>query len=179
VSAYGLTVEAGTALADDPARHPDDDDQAAKYLVADRELTAAGYANYEISNWAKPGHRCRQNLLYWGQGDYLGLGCAAHSHFDGRRSWSVRTPERYIDAIRAGETPEAGSERLDEQERSLEALQLRLRTADGVSSVAVPPDVAHLVEVDDVGVARLTVEGRLLANEVLIRLEVPERSSQT
>ena len=74
VSAYGLTVEAGTPLALDPARHPDDDDQAAKYELADALLVEAGLASYEISNWARPGHECRHNLLYWSQGDYCGFG---------------------------------------------------------------------------------------------------------
>jgi putative oxygen-independent coproporphyrinogen III oxidase len=96
VSAYALTVEAGTPLADDPARHPDDDTQAAEYEIADAAFSAAGLANYEISNWARPGHECQHNLLYWRQGDYLGIGCAAHSHRSGRRWWNVRTPERYI-----------------------------------------------------------------------------------
>ena len=99
VSAYALTVEAGTPLADDPARHPDDDVQADEYELADDLLTAAGLANYEVSNWARPGHECRHNLLYWRQHDYLGFGCAAHSHRAGRRWWNVRTPERYIAAV--------------------------------------------------------------------------------
>ncbi len=80
LSAYGLTIEAGTPLADMPERHPDDDDQADKYLVADRALAGAGLHSYEISNWARPGFECRHNLLYWSQGEYLGVGCAAHSH---------------------------------------------------------------------------------------------------
>ena len=58
ISAYGLTVEPGTALYDDPSRHPDDDDQADKYLLADDILGAAGLGNYEISNWARPGEEC-------------------------------------------------------------------------------------------------------------------------
>ncbi len=108
VSAYALTVEAGTPLAGDPARHPDDDVQADEYELADELLTAAGLANYEVSNWARPGHECRHNLLYWAQHDYLGFGCAAHSHRAGRRWWNVRTPERYIDAVRAGPPDRGG-----------------------------------------------------------------------
>src|SRR5262249_46588385 len=65
VGAYGLTVERGTPLADDPSRYPDDDRQAAEYELADERLVAAGLENYEISNWAVPGHECRHNLLYW------------------------------------------------------------------------------------------------------------------
>jgi len=87
VSAYGLTVEPGTPLADDPARHPDDDVQADEYELADDLLTSAGLDNYEVSNWARPGHESRHNQLYWDQHDYFGFGCAAHSHLAGRRWW--------------------------------------------------------------------------------------------
>ncbi len=79
VSAYALTVEAGTPLAEDPSRHPDDDDLADKYELADDLLTAEGLPNYEVSNWAVPGHECRHNVLYWQQGNYRGFGSAAHS----------------------------------------------------------------------------------------------------
>ncbi|MDP9440826.1 MAG: radical SAM family heme chaperone HemW, partial [Actinomycetota bacterium] len=102
VSAYALTVEPGTPLAGAPARHPDDDDQADKYLLAEAMLASAGVANYEISNWARPGYECRHNRLYWQGGEYRGVGCAAHSHEGGRRWWNVRTPERYIAAVEAG-----------------------------------------------------------------------------
>src|SRR5262249_39830887 len=95
VSAYALTVEPGTPLGQQVAagaRAPDDDDQAAKYELADARLEAAGYGWYEISNWARPGEECRHNLLYWTGGDFLGIGCAAHGHRAGRRTWNVRTP---------------------------------------------------------------------------------------
>ncbi|MBV9041942.1 MAG: radical SAM family heme chaperone HemW [Acidimicrobiia bacterium] len=171
VSAYALTVEPGTPLALDPARHPDDDDQADKYALADTVLEAAGLPNYEISNWARPGHECRHNLLYWRQGDYRGIGCAAHSHSSGRRWWNLRTPERYIAAIESGQSPVAASEDLDEKTRALEGLQLALRTSEGVPLDAVPdvPELADLVE-RNANRARLTLDGRLLANEVAVRL---------
>jgi len=175
VSAYALTVEPGTLLASDPARHPDDDDQAEKYALADAILGEAGLRNYEISNWARPGKECRHNLLYWRQGDYRGIGCAAHSHERGRRWWNIRTPERYIAAIEAGRSPVAAAEELDGETRELERLQLALRTRDGVPVDTVPPDPAldHLIERHGDRV-RLTAEGRLLANEVAVRL-VPHR----
>jgi oxygen-independent coproporphyrinogen-3 oxidase len=170
VSAYGLTVEAGTPLASDPSRFPDDDDQADKYLVAEEVLGTAGLASYEVSNWARPGHECRQNLLYWSQGDYRGFGCAAHSHQDGRRWWNVRTPERYLALVAAGEATEAAGERLDEAGRRLEGLQLRLRTRQGVPVSALDADgLDGLVEARDDHLV-LTVDGRLLANEVALRL---------
>jgi putative oxygen-independent coproporphyrinogen III oxidase len=170
VSAYGLTVEAGTPLAAQPERYPDDDDQADKYLETDARFASVGLVNYEVSNWATPGHECRHNLLYWEQGDYRGVGCAAHSHLDGRRWWNLRTPERYIDAVRRGVSVEAAGELLDRDERSLERVQLSLRTTHGVTVDEIDLDgIEHLVDVDDDRVT-LNVQGRLLANEVAMRL---------
>ncbi len=170
ISAYALTVEAGTPLADDPDRHPDDDDQAEKYLIAAEAFEAAGLAWYEISNWARLGHECRHNQLYWSMGDYQAFGCAGHSHRAGRRFWNVRTPERYIDAVTAGRSPEAAGERLDPDDRRIEALQLAVRTRSGVPAAALPvDDLDDLVEVQG-DRAVLTVRGRLLANEVALRL---------
>lgn len=170
ISAYALTVEAGTPLFDEPHRHPDDDDLADKYELADELLTAAGLANYEVSNWAKPGHECRHNVLYWQQGDYLGVGCAAHSHRSGRRWWNLRTPERYLAAVDAGTSTEAAGETLDDDTRRVEGLQLRLRMRDGVPADVLDLDgLDELVEVAD-GTARLTRQGRLLANEVALRI---------
>jgi oxygen-independent coproporphyrinogen-3 oxidase len=170
ISAYGLTVEPGTPLAADPARYPDDDVQAAEYELADESLAAAGLTNYEVSNWARPGHECRHNLLYWNQHDYLGFGCAAHSHVAGRRWWNVRTPERYIAAVQSGQSTEAAGETLDPETRRLEALQLSLRTTAGVPNEALGgDDLPGLVERSgDRWV--LTRQGRLLANEVAVRL---------
>lgn len=172
VSAYGLTVEAGTPLAADPSRCPDDDDQADKYLAAEEVLVGAGLANYEISNWARPGHECRHNHCYWSQGDYRGFGCAAHSHEGGRRWWNVRTPDRYLALIEAGSTVEAAGERLDDGERRLEGLQLALRTAAGVPAEALADGGVELHGLIERRHDRqvLTLSGRLLANEVALRL---------
>jgi putative oxygen-independent coproporphyrinogen III oxidase len=170
VSAYALTVEPGTPLADDPARHPDDDDQAAKYLAAAEAFEAAGLSWYEISNWARPGHECRHNRLYWSMGEYQAFGCAGHSHRRGRRSWNVHTPERYIAAIAEGRSPEAAGERLDAGARRLEALQLAVRTRSGVPAASLPVDELDDLVALDGDHAVLTVRGRLLANEVALRL---------
>lgn len=176
VSAYALTVEAGTPLAADPARHPDDDDQADKYLAAVETLARAGYEHYEISNWAQPGHECRHNLLYWTMGEYQGIGCAAHSHRHGRRFWNLRTPDRYLEAVGTGETVVAAGEELAPDERALEALQLSLRTRHGVPAGALDAGAlpglvaAHPTDPDRLV---LTTRGMLLANEVALRLGVP------
>jgi putative oxygen-independent coproporphyrinogen III oxidase len=187
VSAYALTVEAGTPLALDRTRHPDDDDQADKYEVADRLFGEAGLAWYEISNWARPGHECRHNQLYWDQGDYHAVGCAAHGHTSGVRWWNVRTPERFIAAVEAGRSPVAGSEELTSSQRALEQLQLALRTRSGVPEGALP-SLSSVPSGDGGGGgaggggdgliewrggrAVLTLRGRLLANEVAHRLVV-------
>ncbi|MEI6496114.1 MAG: radical SAM family heme chaperone HemW [Actinomycetota bacterium] len=170
VSAYALTVEAGTPLAAQPERHPDDDDLADKYELVDDRFAAGGLQNYEVSNWAQPGHECAHNRLYWLQGDYLGFGSAAHSHREGRRWWNVRTPERYIGAVMEGETTEASGELLDPEARRIEGLQLALRMREGV-----PADCLDTDELDDLVVVTgdrvaLTRRGRLLANEVSLRL---------
>jgi putative oxygen-independent coproporphyrinogen III oxidase len=175
VSAYALTVEPGTPLASDPDRHPDDDDQADKYLAASERLAEAGLGWYEISNWARPGHECRHNLLYWTMGEYQGIGCAAHSHRRGRRFWNVRTPDRYIEGVERDGGVEASDERLDPDGRALEALQLSLRTRHGVPAAALDADgLDGLVEPHPTDPDRvsLTVDGRLLANEVALRLHV-------
>ncbi len=170
VSAYALTVEAGTPLADDPARHPDDDVQADEYELADELLSAAGLGNYEVSNWARPGHECRHNLLYWRQHDYLGFGCAAHSHRAGRRWWNVRTPERYLEAVRAGRSTEAAGETLDAETRRIEGLQLALRTTAGVPVEALDGEAIPELVQRTGDRWTLTRRGRLLANEVSVRL---------
>ena len=95
VSAYALTVEPATPLGRRVAagaRPPDDDDQATKYEIADERFAAAGLEWYEVSNWARPGHECRHNLLYWAQGEYLAIGCAAHGHTTAEERSPYRGP---------------------------------------------------------------------------------------
>ena len=183
VSAYALTVEPATPLgarvaAGAPA--PDDDIQADAYLLAESMLGAAGLEWYEVSNWARPGEECRHNLLYWSEGEYLAIGCAAHGHtvaLDGgsTRWWNVRTPERYIAAIEAGISAVAGSEQLEPAPRAEEACALALRTRRGAPvAPAAGPVVEELAaagfvrRVDDRVV--LTAHGRLVASDVTARL---------
>lgn len=173
VSAYGLTVEAGTVLATTPARHPNDDDLADKYERVDDLLAEHGLFSYEISNWARPGHECRHNAVYWSGGDYAGFGSAAHAHRNGRRAWNVRTPDRYVELVEAGESAESSHENLDAATRCLERLQLALRTRDGVPLGALSDDdraeFEGLIAVAGDRIV-LTRAGRLLANEVSLRL---------
>ena len=172
LSAYGLTVEPGTPLAADPARHPDDDAEARRYERAEAVLTAAGYRWEEISNWARPGHECRHNHLYWEQGDYVGIGSAAHSHRAGTRWWNVRTPDRYIDAVDAGRSPEArprGAHGGAARVRGALALAAHAaRRALGEPGAPRGAGGPRRATID--GRAVLTLRGRLLANEVSARI---------
>ena len=179
VSAYALTVEPATELGRQVAAGnrppPDDDLQADAYALADDLLTAAGFEWYEVSNWARPGQACRHNLLYWHGGEYLGIGCAAHGHTRGRRWWNVRTPERYVAAIRRGASPEAGGEQLSPEHRAEEAFSLALRTRTGARpAAAAGPCIADLSAAGmchrEEGRVVLTRRGRLLASDVTARL---------
>lgn len=187
VSAYALTVEPATPLGVNVQRGlataPDDDDQAEKYELGESKLSAAGYQNYEISNWAQPDRECAHNLLYWTMGEYLAIGCAAHGHVASRRFWNVRTPERFIDAIERDLSPVGGFEELDEAGQREERFTLALRTRRGVNYVESAGG-GHRGEVDElveqlVGAdllerssdyLRLTARGRLLANDLTARL---------
>jgi len=131
ISAYSLIVEPGTPMAarvaSGAATVPDDDAVNAMQRAAIDRLSAAGYHRYEISNYAKPGFECRHNLVYWNRGDYLGLGCAAHSLLGGRRFHNPDGLEEYL----------AGVRRLDEtvltaRDAMEETLMLATRTARGL-----------------------------------------------
>ena len=144
VSAYGLTVEAGTRLAARVRRGelaaPDDDVLAGRYLVADEVLTAAGLGWYEISNWAagEPS-RCAHNMIYWTDGDWWGIGPGAHSHIAGTRWWNVRHPAAYGARIGAGTSPGQAREVLTAAERHLEQVMLLIRLADGCPVAVLGP----------------------------------------
>jgi oxygen-independent coproporphyrinogen-3 oxidase len=100
LSLYALTLEDGTPLTRDVARGrshgPDLDLQADMFEWSVERMRQAGYEHYEVSNWARPGRQCRHNLVYWRNGDWLGLGAGAHSHLGGERFAGAASPSRYI-----------------------------------------------------------------------------------
>ena len=185
LSCYGLTVEEGTPLAGRVARGerlPDDDMQASLYLWTVERLAKAGYEQYEISNFAKPGCQSRHNLKYWMGREYMGFGAAAHSDFGGCRYAYVRDLEGYIRGVLDGDRLLSESEMIPPRERSGEYLMLRLRTTLGIEEweyrrefyMNFDPIAVRLSEYEQKGWAvrvgrrwRLTPEGFLLSNRLI------------
>ena len=185
LSCYGLTVEEGTPLAGRVARGeqlPDDDTQANFYLWTVERLREAGYAQYEISNFARPGCQSRHNLKYWTGREYMGFGAAAHSDFGGCRYAYVRDLEGYIRGVMDGDRLLSESDVIPPRERGSEYLMLRLRTTHGIEEweyrrefyMNFDPIAAKLSEYEHRGWAvrvdrrwRLTPEGFLLSNRLI------------
>ena len=139
ISAYNLTFEEGTAFYTDLKRGRikplATDEQAAMYRTVREEIPRRGYAMYEISNYAVPGHEARHNLTYWRRQTYLGIGAGAHSYASdgrgGRRWWNEKIPARYIAAIDERARAEAGAETIDEATAQSEFVFLNLRLREG------------------------------------------------
>jgi oxygen-independent coproporphyrinogen-3 oxidase len=183
VSAYALIVEEGTRLAARVRRGelapPDDDAMADRYLIADDLLGQAGFAWYEVSNWATSDEaRCRHNMLYWTGGDWWGFGPGAHSHVGGTRWWNVRHPAAYASRLADGQSPAQAREVLTVAERRMEDIMLRTRLADGLPLTALTGAAsvysdravaAHLADPAAFADGRLvlTRQGRLLADAVI------------
>ncbi len=179
VSAYSLIVEPGTRLAARIGRGelpaPEEDFHADCYLLAEEVLTGAGFAAYEVSNWARPGHESRHNLAYWLGHDWWGIGPGAHSHVNGVRWWNVRHPRDYTGRLAAGESPAQAREVLDAGQRRVERVLLELRLAQGLpldvltaaEQARVPSLVASGLGETAAGRLRPTLRGRLLADAVV------------
>lgn len=185
LSCYGLKVEEGTPLARRVLEGevlPDDDAQADLYLWTVRRLEEAGFEQYEISNFARPGFASRHNLKYWLLEPYIGFGPGAHSDFGGRRYCFVRDLEGYIQGVLRGGRIVDSDEFILTRERGGEYLMLRLRTAQGVEEreyrsacrLDFSPIEARLREfarrgwaAEEKGRWRLTAEGFLLSNRLI------------
>lgn len=164
------------------AAQPDDDGIAALYELAEAFLERNGYRHYEIANWARPGKRCRHNLGYWRNGDWLGVGAGAHSHLAGVRSRNPGVLPAYIAAIDRDEQRIVDAA----ADAAVDGAMLALRLDEGLdlagygarfgqaaaSRVRIALrslDSTRLLDWSGERV-RLTARGRLLANEVFVRL---------
>ena len=186
LSLYMLEVYPNAPLKDDMARarwsQAPDDDVAAMYVAAMERLEEAGYAQYEISNVAKPGRRSRHNLKYWTDGEWLGFGCGAHSTRAGVRWKNISSTQEYIERAGRGELA-VDVRRLSPDEQLGDALFTGLRVVDGIDVNAIQTrygvDVwrrfgADLEPFLEAGCLRrtgsrlsLTRQGMLLAHEVM------------
>ncbi|WP_084039616.1 radical SAM family heme chaperone HemW [Demequina sp. NBRC 110053] len=194
VSAYALVIEPATRMGRQlragEIEPVDLDTQADMYEAADARLRHAGYAWYEVSNWARsPDQACRHNVAYWTSQDWWGIGPGAHSYLgprigdsgeavDAMRWWNVKLPRAYAARLAAGDSPAAEVEPLTDDDLALEAVMLRLRLAEGMAVADLParrPDAIAALVADGVldgraalaGRLVLTLRGRLLADAAI------------
>ena len=200
MSLYCLTVEPATPYARWVAKGhiqlPPDDTAADMYAFARERLAAAGYAHYEISNWALPGNEGEHNSIYWRYEPYLGLGAGAHGYVHGTRTEEIRAPRTYIERALKGESTIQHREEVSQKTAMEETVFLNLRLLQrgivrrefsdrfGVDPVSLFGGVleelihADLVSIDEKRI-RLTSNGYFLANEVCVRLMSALESAET
>ena len=147
--------------------------------AAQRMLGDAGYVRYEVSNYAKPYHACRHNLLYWTNGDYLGLGPSAQSYLDGTRFGNVANLAAYDASLAANRLPIEDCTRLSEEEQLRDAVIFGLRLIQGIPTHSLHQHAANyghtaitaqlfaqqLIE-EDGECSRLSARGRLQADTI-------------
>jgi oxygen-independent coproporphyrinogen-3 oxidase len=190
LATYGLTYEKGTPLWKQRERNQvrplDEDTELALYNRAIDTLEGAGFDHYEISNFARPGGRCRHNQVYWANEAYYGFGVGAARYVNGTRELNVRDTNLYVRRVLAGESPTVQSETLPPLERAKETIAVQLRRAEGIDRAAfrrqtgfdldslAGPAIAKLVDLEllaDSGAhVCLTRRGKCLADSVIREL---------
>ncbi|MBE0446962.1 MAG: radical SAM family heme chaperone HemW [Actinobacteria bacterium] len=187
LSCYSLTIEPGTVLEREIAmglvETPDEDVQADMFTYTIESLRESGFEHYEISNYAKLGKRCRHNLTYWNNGDYIGFGAGAHSKMLNIRFSNIASPAEYIKSVESGSCIAEVIDLSIEDEMS-EMLFLGLRKTEGINleefktRFGRPLHAVYGAQVDDLirnGLVtwddrlRLTSRGILFGNEVFSR----------
>ena len=168
VSTYGLTYEKGSAFWGRRQRgllRPVDEDlERAMYETAIDALTAAGWEHYEVSNFARPGHRCRHNEVYWRGETYYAVGPGAARYVDGWRETNHRSTTTYLKRVLAGQSPVAERERLPPSDAARERLVFGLRMLEGLDRFEFA--AAAGFEIDDlVGPALRRFVGRGLLDD--------------
>ncbi len=177
VSAYALRLEEGTPLYDEHPVLPDDNTDRLMFHTIEQKLEDSGFGRYEISNFSLPGFECAHNLIYWRAQEYVGLGCGAHSFYNGKRYFNPPELEEYLHGTRR-----LGEEAPDPFDR----IMLGTRLIEGIPVSLLPdnPEVSSYVSVlVSHGLARirggrfaLTSEGLDIQNSILtdLMLRMPE-----
>ena len=183
LSCYALTVEEDTRLASNIRRGrspaPDEDLQIEMDEAAQQILEDAGYERYEISNYAKPGYACRHNLLYWTNGEYLGLGPSAQSYLEGTRFGNVADLAAYDTLLAKIRLPIEDCTKLSEREQLRDAVIFGLRLIQGIPThrlhqhaanyghAAVTAQLLAGQLIEEYGErSRLSAQGRLQADTI-------------
>jgi oxygen-independent coproporphyrinogen-3 oxidase len=150
VSTYGLTFEKGTAfwsrLSHGDLNRADEDLEREMYELAIDTLTAVGFEHYEVSNFARPGHRCCHNENYWLGGQYFAAGPGAARFIAGKRETNHRSTTTYISRVLAGQSPVAESEQLGPEDSARERLVFALRRLEGIDTTAFAVATGFAVE---------------------------------
>lgn len=182
LSLYGLSIEEGT-LFHKKARTgllsiPTEEEAIAQYQTAQARLAAAGYRQYEISNFARPGFECRHNLLYWDRGEVLGIGLSAHSYLDREHRANTDSLQVYLEAIESGRLPIDHVEKVSMEALRKDRVIFGLRKTEGIPFEYLEEDASFRETADrlisegllviDQRQVRLTSKGLLLADEVAI-----------
>ncbi|MBX3042836.1 MAG: radical SAM family heme chaperone HemW [Candidatus Kapabacteria bacterium] len=136
ISAYSLIYEPGTPLYEDYKSGKivpqNDESDSELYFMTNEVLSKAGFMQYEVSNYAKSGSKCRHNLRYWSGDEYFGFGPSAHSYIGERRAWNYRSNDKYFQSLENGNFPIEGFEDLSRNQMIFEKIYLGLR-AEGIN----------------------------------------------
>jgi oxygen-independent coproporphyrinogen-3 oxidase len=150
VSTYGLTFEKGTTfwsrLSHGELAPVDEDIERQMYELAIDTLTDAGFEHYEVSNFARPGHRCRHNENYWTGGEYYAAGAGAARFLAGRRETNHRSTTTYIARVLGGKSPTAETEQLGPEDAARERLVFALRRLVGIDVAQFAAETGFTVE---------------------------------
>lgn len=196
---YQLTIEPNTLFYSKPPVLPDEDDLWDIFEMGHKKLTDAGYVQYEISGYSKPGYQCQHNLNYWRFGDYLGIGCGAHgklSFTDGRivRTTKIKHPRGYLAAYQNMVKPYLDSEQLvADEDRPFEFFMNRFRlieacpkqdfvTTTGLPLSTVAPTINWAIEQGYLDESethwQITQKGKLFLNDLLEAFMVDEDENE-
>ena len=175
LSTYGLTYEKGTPLWKARQRGElnivPEETELAMYEATIDTLTAHGFEHYKVSNFARPGHRCRHNERYWANHAYYGVGTGAARYVDGSRELNVRNTTDYIRKLLAGDSPTYQMELLDPIERASETAAVQLRRAQGIDFAGYAEQCGiGFDELFQLGAEPLLVQGLLEQTAESIRL---------
>jgi len=186
LSTYELTYEDDTplmhALEKEGASSLDEETTLAMYERLVAATAAGGFAQYEISNFARPGRECRHNLNYWRGGEYVGVGPSASGFVDGWRYRNVANTDAYVERIQNGQPPTEYAERLSPRARAGELVAFALRMNEGIAAAAFERETGfrldrlwpkELADLTAQGLTewngerlQLTARGRLVADRV-------------